>query len=165
MTDPKSEARKVAEILDRPYEIRLNKDPAGGYFVRVAEWPGCMSQGETIEEAAANIREAMRLWVETNLELGEEIPAPNAETPTPSGKFVVRIPKSLHRRLSDRAGDEGISLNTLVVSFLSDGLARKEERVSIMYVGEWPVKVRREEFKHVWESRGKITFLPAASNE
>lgn len=116
--------RKIKEILKRPYEIRLVPDKTGGFFVYVAEWPGCMSQGETAEEAVAMIREAMELWAETALEMGKEVPAPFAEERY-SGKFVVRLPRSLHRRLAERARQEGVSLNALVVSFVSEGLGGK----------------------------------------
>jgi predicted HicB family RNase H-like nuclease len=83
-----------------------------------------MSQGETAEEAVAMIREAMELWAETALEMGKEVPAPFAEERY-SGKFVVRLPRSLHRRLAERARQEGVSLNALVVSFVSEGLGGK----------------------------------------
>jgi antitoxin HicB len=43
-----------------------------------------------------------------------------------SGKFVQRIPKSLHARLQARAKQEGVSMNTLVVSFIAEGLGKRE---------------------------------------
>jgi predicted HicB family RNase H-like nuclease len=62
------------------------------------------------------------LWAETALEMGKEGPAPFAEERY-SGKFVVRLPRSLHRRLAERAREEGISLNYLVATLLSEGVA------------------------------------------
>jgi antitoxin HicB len=48
---------------------------------------------------------------------------------TVSGKFVARVPKSVHAKLSSRAKAEGVSLNTLVVSLLSEGLGKKSAHV------------------------------------
>ncbi|MGH3749818.1 MAG: type II toxin-antitoxin system HicB family antitoxin [Micromonosporaceae bacterium] len=42
----------------------LTPDPDGGYVARIAELPGAISQGETIEEALANVREAAELYLE-----------------------------------------------------------------------------------------------------
>ena len=49
-------------------------DEVGGYVVTCPVLPGCYSQGETVEEALANIREAIELCLEDMIELGQEIP-------------------------------------------------------------------------------------------
>ena len=46
----------------------------GGYVVSIPALPGCLSQGETFEEAAANIKEAAELYLEVLKENKEEIP-------------------------------------------------------------------------------------------
>ena len=69
-----------------------------------------MSDGATLEEAYANIREAMEGWIETKLEAGLAVPVP-VDADKYSGKFVVRLPKTLHRRLAAEAEREGVSLN------------------------------------------------------
>jgi antitoxin HicB len=62
--------------------------------------PGCYSQGETVEEALEMIEEAQRLWLESMYEDGNEIPLPGSEIGKQyRGKFNVRVPKSLHRKL------------------------------------------------------------------
>jgi antitoxin HicB len=43
-----------------------------------------------------------------------------------SGKFVQRLPKSLHAKLVKRAKQEGVSLNTLVLAFITEGVGRRE---------------------------------------
>jgi antitoxin HicB len=55
----------------------------------------------------------MRAWIETAQENGQSIPEPQMLDDY-SGKFVVRLPKTLHRQLVDRAAREGVSLNALV---------------------------------------------------
>lgn len=47
---------------------------SGGYVVEVPSLPGCYSQGETVEEALANIREAIDLHIESMMAHGEEVP-------------------------------------------------------------------------------------------
>ena len=62
--------------MDR-YEIIMywsNEDDA--FIAEVPELPGCMAHGDTQEEALANIKEAMRLWVDTAREFGDPIPEP-----------------------------------------------------------------------------------------
>lgn len=55
-------------------QVILIPDPDGGYVVEVPSLPGCYSQGETKEEALANIREAIALHIESMLAHGEEVP-------------------------------------------------------------------------------------------
>ncbi len=72
--------------------------------------PGCMTQGETLEEAAAMAEDARRGWIEVEYERGNDIPLPTYPEEY-SGKFVVRLPRSLHRSLAAAAEDEGASLD------------------------------------------------------
>jgi antitoxin HicB len=99
--------------LGLPYTIELKPDPEAGWFVKVEELPGCMSQGDTVEEALEMIREAMELWLEVALDGGNPIPEPR-DLDDYSGKFVVRVPRSLHRELVRCADREGVSLNQYV---------------------------------------------------
>ena len=82
------------------------------------EFDGCMSHGDTYVEAFENIREAMKGWIEAKLENGFTVPDPADET-LYSGKFVLRIPKTLHARLAQEAEKEGVSLNQYALYRLS----------------------------------------------
>lgn len=109
-------AMKVEDYLALPYTIEVVKDESGddaGWFARVVELPGCMTQADTFAELSEMIQEAMVAWIETALEDGQSIPLPRSVEDY-SGRFVIRIPKSLHRELVERAEREGVSLNTLV---------------------------------------------------
>ena len=109
------------EYMELPYSIvfRHVKDDSGDYyFATVQELDGCMSDGATLEEANANIREAMEGWIETKLEAGLPIPEPS-DAEKYSGKFVVRLPKTLHHRLAVEAEKEGVSLNQYTLYKLS----------------------------------------------
>ncbi len=56
-------------------QVLLIPDETGGYTVEVPSLPGCISQGDTVEEALANIQEAIELWIEDAEAHGEPIPA------------------------------------------------------------------------------------------
>jgi antitoxin HicB len=104
--------KTVEYYMNLPYTIELIKDPEG-WFVRVKELEGCMSQGDTAEEAIEMIQEAMELWLEVSLEDGLPIPEPRSDEDY-SGKFVVRVPRSLHRELVEEAAQQGTSLNQYI---------------------------------------------------
>lgn len=63
------------------YTVVLEQESDGGYVVSIPALPGCISQGDTREEALANIREAAELYLEYHRETGEPIPV-EAETAT-----------------------------------------------------------------------------------
>ena len=69
------ETKKYFEI---EYDITLKKCEEGGYFVKINDLPGCMSQGETQKEAFEMIEDAKRCWIEVALERGIEIPKPGS---------------------------------------------------------------------------------------
>jgi antitoxin HicB len=96
------------------------------WLVEYPDLPSCMSDGETIEEAIANSEDAKRCWIAAMKEAGRPIAPPSVEPAEGySGKWQLRAPKSLHRRLAERAKREGVSLNTLAVSLLAEGLGER----------------------------------------
>jgi antitoxin HicB len=114
MTDP----------LLYPFELRpLTEADGGGWLITFPDLPGCMSDGETPEQAMVHGREALADWILAARESGREIPQPGE---LPSGKFITRVPRSLHARLAARAQQEGVSMNSLITSFLAESLGRKE---------------------------------------
>lgn len=118
--------KDIKYYLNLPYRIIIQKDPDGGFFSEVEELEGCMSQGETYEEAYSNILEAMEGWLEVALEIGKEIPEPESESKY-SGKFILRIPKSLHKKLAIKAKNENVSLNQYAVYLLSEKNALRQK--------------------------------------
>jgi predicted RNase H-like HicB family nuclease len=109
------------EYLELPYNINIRHitDESGSYyFATVLELDGCMSDGETYGEAFENIKEAMEGWFETSLANGLHIPLPISADKY-SGKFLLRIPKTLHARIAMEAQKEGISLNQYALYKLS----------------------------------------------
>ena len=69
--------------------------------------------GTNIAELSEMVREAMAVWIESALEDGETIPLPRSVEDY-RGRFVIRIPKSLHKELVEMAERDGVSLNTYV---------------------------------------------------
>src|SRR5476649_2856027 len=101
----------------------LTAEEGGGYLIEFPDLPGCMSDGDTIDEAIENGQDAIQAWIEAAKEMGRPIPKPG-ELESQSGKWVQRVPKSIHLRLVKKAKEEGVSLNTLVITLLSDSLAQ-----------------------------------------
>jgi predicted RNase H-like HicB family nuclease len=111
---------KAYRRLPYNYIIQPNTDESGTYFyATVLEFDGCQSTGDTYQEAYDGLMEAMEGWIESKLEGGFAIPKP-IDTQTFSGKFVLRIPKSLHAKLAISAQREGVSLNQYALYKLGD---------------------------------------------
>ncbi len=118
---------QIPEFDDYPFDIApLTEEEGGGFLITWADLPGCMSDGETIDAAIANGRDAFEAWMAVHIEDDRPIPEPGYRTS--SGRFVQRVPKSLHARLASRARSEGVSMNTLVATMLAEGLGVRESR-------------------------------------
>lgn len=111
--------------LSLPYKIELRPSSDGGFGVSIPDLSGCISQGETVEEALEMISDAKAAWIEVALEDGMEIPEPTPAEEGYSGKFNLRIPRSLHRDLARKAEEEKVSLNTLATYLLSTSMGKK----------------------------------------
>ncbi|PKM41876.1 MAG: toxin-antitoxin system HicB family antitoxin [Firmicutes bacterium HGW-Firmicutes-8] len=114
--------RDLDYYLNLPYRIEIVPSPEGGYAAKVVELPGCISQGQTLEEVAINIEDAKVCWLEVALEESMPIPEPMLNNEEYSGKMVVRMPKSMHRLLVERAKEENISLNQYINYQLARGI-------------------------------------------
>ena len=100
--------KTVDEYFQLPYRMEIIEDKD----------EGCLTCGETVEEAVENAKDAKRCWLEAALEDGIAIPLPD-ETENYSGQFKIRMPKSLHRSLAAHAKREGISMNQYCIYLLS----------------------------------------------
>jgi antitoxin HicB len=116
----------MKNLTDYPFEIRpLSADEGGGYLISYPDFSECISDGETVEEAIANGHDALNATIAALDAKGLPVPAPNSGG-VASGKFVARVPKTIHAQLAARAKAEGVSLNTLVLAFIAEGLGRRE---------------------------------------
>ena len=123
-------ARTLEEYLSLPYHIELTPDcdeeGRRGWVAEVVELPGCISQGESPDEAVVRVRDAMSGWISVALEDDLDIPEPSDSSPY-SGQFRVRLPKGLHAAISRAAAREGVSLNQFVTGALAGAVRWRAE--------------------------------------
>ena len=115
-----------------PFEIRpLSVEEGGGYLISFPDFSECIADGETPEEAIQNGLDALTETVAALEEMGLVVPEPGSGG-TYSGKFIQRVPKSLHARLAAKAAQEGVSMNSLVISYLAEHLGtRNNDKLSV----------------------------------
>ncbi|MFQ5860197.1 MAG: toxin-antitoxin system HicB family antitoxin [Dehalococcoidia bacterium] len=112
--------RDLDFYLRLKYPVKVHQEAEGGFVAEIEELPGCMTQAETPENLFHLMEDARRGWIEAAYESGQEIPLPRGAEEY-SGKFLVRVPRSLHRDLARAAAHEGISLNQYVTALLANG--------------------------------------------
>ncbi len=121
----------VASYLELPYtvSVQLQRDgESARWNATVEELPGCAAQGRTADEAVELLHDAMRHWLEAALAQGREIPLPGEEakakaSSTHSGRFLVRMPGTLHTQLAQAAEREELSLNRFVIKVLASSIS------------------------------------------
>lgn len=124
------------------------------YVAVVAEFPGLSAFGESPEEAAEEAKIAVEGFLKVYQEDGCPIPKP-ATLKAFSGQTRLRLPKSLHANLNQEAQKEGVSLNTYLVSLLSERHVSKQVEkeltdlknivlLSILPTGEQSVKAKSD---------------------
>lgn len=112
------------EILKRPYRRVLVPDPdSGACTAMIAEFPGCIAEGESPAEALANLERIGMAWVESLLARGVPIPS-LVEGREYSGRFALRLPRSLHESAARLAEEDGVSLNTFLISAIAERIGR-----------------------------------------
>jgi len=120
--------KTLEEYLTLPYTIVVRRDADGDFVARVAELRGCVADGPSAKEAVEHLEEVKRLWLEEAIEAGTSIPEPeSADDDLPSGRWVQRVPRTLHRSLSQCAAREGVSLNQFVLSVLARAVGRRDQ--------------------------------------
>ena len=119
------------------------------------------SPAEALEVLEAEIAEALDIYAE------EGWPIPQPEAPPepeglPSGRFVTRLPKTLHARLARQAKREGVSLNQLVVYHLAAGLGesmrRRQPELLAAEDGHWLSRAMDQEPSRVHDGRGDASL-------
>lgn len=103
-------------------------DEDDAYVAISSELPGLSGVGDTAEDAMGQLRVAIELALETYREAGMAPPAAKKVTEY-SGQFRLRVPRSVHEELARRAQIEGVSLNTLAVTYISQSLGRMQPPV------------------------------------
>lgn len=144
---PLAEADSALPAPDYPIRLeRLSGADGDGWLASVPDLPGCHGDGASPEAALRDARDAIKAWLATAREFGDSIPDPSNDTAY-SGQWRVRVPRSLHRRLAQRAEREGVSLNTLTATLLAEGMgataARPGKRPGALPLSAPPRQPRR----------------------
>jgi predicted RNase H-like HicB family nuclease len=108
-------------------------DEDEGFIATAQDLPGCSAFGETQEEAIRELQDAITAWVAAAKAAGNPVPTPSVR-PEFSGKFVVRVPKTLHASLVRQAKLEESSLNQYVVYLLAK---HHEAHVTVKAAESW----------------------------
>ncbi len=112
----------MSKLTDYPFEVRpLSAEEGGGFLISFPDFAECISDGESVDEAIENGREALKATIAALKSKKLPVPTPNSGG-IASGKFVARVPKTIHAQLATRARAEGVSLNALVLTFIAQGL-------------------------------------------
>jgi predicted HicB family RNase H-like nuclease len=104
------------------YNITIRRATLEGevlFEARVRELPDLVEYGESFEEAYALAVDAIATAAAVFAEKGREFPPAATPVDDFSGRVTLRLPRSLHRALTESADDEGISLNQHLVDVLS----------------------------------------------
>jgi predicted RNase H-like HicB family nuclease len=119
-------------------------DEDEGFIAVATDLPGCSAFGETQEEAVAELRNAIDAWQMAAEKAGNPIPGPSKHhlDDLPSGKILLRLPRSLHAQLIDRAKQESVSLNQHIMVCLAASSAASFARDALVH--------HISEFKHYW---------------
>lgn len=123
---------KFEDILKQPYRTVTYFVPEDNTWLAFHPELGeasCYAIGETEDEARRLLVDETRDFISFLLAEGKEIPAPLTSSQIedlPSGQFITRIPRTLHKKLKEKAEIENVSLNHLVSTLLSESLIKKE---------------------------------------
>ena len=115
---------KIDKALIHSYLFTIRPLPdadGGGFAIEYPDLPGCISDGETPEEALKHGSDAVKAYLMSCVKHGEALPSPSSA----SGQWRQRVPRSLHSRLVAKARQEGVSLNTLVTAMIAEGLGQR----------------------------------------
>jgi antitoxin HicB len=107
---------------NRPYRFALFVEEDGSYVLRSPDLADHSAQVGSLDE----IGETMRAAIEQRAAEDAALAAEAAKDAEYSGKFVLRLPRSMHRQLSELAEAEGVSLNQLALAFLAEGMGKAE---------------------------------------
>jgi antitoxin HicB len=114
-----SDKHSLEHYLHLNYPIELVRDDENSWVASVPDLPGCNSYGDSVVDAVQNATKMKDLWIRSQYDSKQSIPEPIEEDDY-SGKFVLRIPKTLHRSLAYHAQKQGVSLNHYASHLLSE---------------------------------------------
>ena len=118
--------RTVEEYMQLPYRMEIYWDE-DYWAAEFPELPGLVAGADSWDELLATIGRAKEAWFSAMIEDGLPIPEPQ-QGQSFSGKLQLRLPKSVHRQAAHAAEQEGVSLNTLIVTAVARFLGASETK-------------------------------------
>jgi antitoxin HicB len=115
--------------MRRPYARVIIPETDGTYRAEILEFPGCIATGDTPAEALEALEDVGTSWLEGVIENGQPVPAPVEESEF-SGRLVLRMPKSLHKKAARMAERDNVSLNQFIVIGLAQYLGGRSAQTA-----------------------------------
>jgi len=126
-------SEQVASYLRQPYTRILIPETDGTFRGEILEFPGCITTGDTPAETFTALEEVAHAWLEGALERNQPIPEPVDNTEF-SGRLVLRLPKSLHKKAARLAERDRVSLNQFIATSLAEHIgerARPQNQIAV----------------------------------
>ncbi|MCD4652454.1 type II toxin-antitoxin system HicB family antitoxin [bacterium] len=142
--------KEIERLASVHYTFRVEKLESGEFYIAVPELPGCYATGETLNEAIEALYEAKYDWIHAAASNSIPIPqpAPSSCEKSYSGQILLRMPKGLHRKLSETSNEECVSLNQYMVYLLAEGLTKKTTARQL-------IKENFSKLQPKWENRSQ----------
>lgn len=122
---------QVYDYLRQPYARIIIPEEDGSYRGEIMEFPGCISSGDDPSSTLESLEGVAMAWLTAALENGQPIPDPVELSNDFSGRFVLRIPKSLHKKATWCAEREGVSLNQFISYSLAETVGERRRMTNI----------------------------------
>ena len=125
--------KRLDYYLALPYKTEIEKMPEeeNGGYIATCPLLALRGYGKTMDEAVDDLETLKKECLEEWIKEGASIPEPPRHAREASGKFVLRLPRTLHSVLREAARYEDISLNSYIVGLLIKGI-ENEQRLSMM---------------------------------
>jgi|LakMenEpi03Aug12_release.lakeMendotaPanAssembly.Ray.scaffolds.fasta_scaffold512664_2 predicted RNase H-like HicB family nuclease len=118
------------QFNSKDYVHRLKADETGGYVASILEFPGCIAEGDTAQEAIDNLNKAAESWISAAESTGYPVREP-IDFNGFSGKTALRMPRNLHKQAAELADLEGCSLNQLLVTAIAQYVGGKQSSATL----------------------------------
>jgi len=165
--------KDIKYYMALPYKIEITpiaEEEGGGFLATLPELGSYafVGDGDTPEEAISSLRSLQEELFTRYLAKGIAIPEPEKKTHDYSGRFVVRVPKSLHAALVHKAEVEDTSLNQYVLHLLSSShILHSQERQISAFIDKTESLINRFDeiqFKFDQQTR-KLPYVFSPTND
>ena len=160
-----TEMATPASYLKLPYGRVVVPDDDGTFRAEIVEFPGCIATGDSAAEALTNLENVAESWLQSILARGQKVPEP-MDAGGFSGKLVVRLPRSLHRRAAYMAARDGVSLNQFIVSSIAQGVGggfSRPDLASFLFTSTQTVFSATDVHQHITVGGSPVLLANATS--